>query len=124
MGDVETSFGRTMLESKELLRRLDRKEIPLAEAGAVGVLKIVPEAEEEEEEEEWEEKNACVAEETIDLPTNDFCSATIAGKSIPEVIIAMGFHASISNWGVMEGEPRAEEDAEAPDSEEADRTGG
>lgn len=46
------------------------------------------------------------------------------GNSNLEVIMAMGFHASISNWGVTEGEPRAEEDAEAPDSEEADRTGG
>lgn len=71
-----------------------------------------------------EEKDAVDAQGTIDSPTNDFCSAAMVGKSIPEVIMAMGFHASISNWGVMEGDPRADDDAEAPDSEEAERTGG
>ena len=91
----------------------------LAEAGVVGVLKGLLEAVDAEE-----ERDIVVAEETIDSPTNDFCSAAMVGKSIPEVIMAMGFHASISNWGVMEGDPRAEDDAEAPDSEEAERTGG
>lgn len=38
--------------------------------------------------------------------------------------IARGFQDSTSNWGVIEGDPRAEDDAEAPDSDEADRIGG
>jgi hypothetical protein len=118
-GDVETSYGRTSLESKEFLRRLDLTEDQLAEAGVVGVLKAWLEAVDIEE-----EKDVVVAEGTADSPMNDFCSAAIVGKSIPDVIMAMGFHASISNWGVVEGEPRAEEDAEAPDSEEAERIGG
>lgn len=98
------------MERKEFLRRLDLEEGQLTEAGAVDV--------------EEDMKDVIVAEGTIDSPTNDFCSATMFGKSIPEVIMAMGFQASISNWGVIEGEPRAEEDAEAPDSDEAERTGG
>lgn len=92
-------------------------EDQLAEAGVFGGLKAVLGAVDVE-------GGVIVAEETTDSPMNDFCSATIVGKSIPEVIMAMGFHASISNWGVVEGEPRAEEDAEAPDSEEAERNGG
>lgn len=72
-----------------------------------------------------EEKHVVVvAEGAIDSPTNDFCSAATVGNSKLEVIMAMGFHASISNPGVIEGDPRAEEDADAPDSEEAERTGG
>jgi len=118
-GDVETSLGVISLASREFLRRLHFIEVQLAEAGVVGVLKAVLEAVDGEG-----VKDVVVAEGTIDSPMNDFCSAAIVGKSIPEVIMAMGFHASISNWGVVEGEPRAEEDTEAPDSEEAERTGG
>lgn len=115
----ETSHGRISWESSEFLRNLDLEQDKLAEAGVVGVLKALLEAVDAEE-----EKDVVVADGTVDSPTNDFCSATMAGNSIPDVIMAMGFQASISNWGVMEGEPRAEEDAEAPDSEEAERIGG
>jgi hypothetical protein len=48
----------------------------------------------------------------------------MVGYSRPEVIIAIGFQASISNWGVIEGEPRADDGAETSDPEEAERTGG
>jgi hypothetical protein len=37
--------------------------------------------------------------------------------------IAIGFHESL-NWGVRDGESRAEEDTEAPDSDDAESTGG
>jgi hypothetical protein len=113
------SLGVSSLKSRESRRRLDLIEDQLAEAGIVGVLKAVLEAVDV-----GEENDVVIVEGTIDSPINDFCSAAIVGKSIPEVIMAMGFHASISNWGVVEGEPRAEEDAEAPDSEEAERIGG
>lgn len=122
-GDVRTSSGMISFESKEFLRRLDLIKVRLAEAGVVGVLKAAFETVDVDEEME-EEKDVVIEKGVIDSPMNDFCSAAIVGKSIPEVIMAIGFHASISNWGVVEGEPRAEEDAEAPDSEEAERIGG
>jgi hypothetical protein len=48
----------------------------------------------------------------------------IVGYSRPEVIIAIGFQASISNCGVIEGEPKADDGAETSDPDEAERTGG
>ena len=99
--------------------KFDLEEDQLAEAGVVGGMKALL---------EWwgveYVKDVAVADETIDSPTNDFSGAIMVENSRPEVIMAIGFQDSISNWGVIEGEPRAEDDAEAPDSEEAERMGG
>jgi hypothetical protein len=62
-----------------------------------------------------------VVEETVDSPTNVFSEAIMPGYSKPEVNPRpTGFQGSLK----CVGEPIAEEDTEAPDSDEAERTGG
>lgn len=63
-------------------------------------------------------------ERIIDSPTKVFSTATIAGKSKLEVRPSpMGLHRSVK-CAACNGEPRAEDDTEAPDSDEAERIGG
>lgn len=64
-----------------------------------------------------------IAERMVNLPTKVFSVAAMAGYSKLDVS-PIGFQDSTSNWGVTVGEPSADDDAEAPDSEEAERTGG
>ena len=72
---------------------------------------------------EEEEKEETAMEETSDLPTYDLSFATMPEYSKPDVSppIGMGFHGSV---GTSDGEPTADEDTEAPDSDDADKTGG
>jgi hypothetical protein len=68
-----------------------------------------------------EESEDAVVKGIVDLPTNVFSAAIIPGYSKPDVNPSpAGFHGS---WK-CDGESMAEEDTEAPDSDEADRTGG
>lgn len=121
VGEQGISHGWISLESAEFLRRLGFEEEQLAEAGVLGVLKTLLEALGVEERME----DVAVVERGVDLPTKFFSVATMDGYSRPDVSpMANGFQDSISNWGVIEGEPRAEDEAEAPDSDEAERTGG
>jgi hypothetical protein len=71
-------------------------------------------------------------ETDVDLPTQPgTLSPTSPSYSNPEVscktgspiLWIMGFQGSV-NWGLREGEGMLEEDTEAPDSDEAERTGG
>lgn len=75
--------------------------------------------------EEDEEKEEAAMEETSDLPTYDLSFATMPEYSKPDVSppMGIGFHGSV-NWGTSDGEPTADEDTEAPDSDDADKTGG
>jgi hypothetical protein len=60
-------------------------------------------------------------EEVVDLPTKDFSAAIIPEYSKPDVSPRpMGFQDSLK----CVGEPIAEDDTEAPDSEDAERCGG
>ena len=75
-----------------------------SDAGVLGVLKDVEDI-----------------AETVDSPTKVFSAAIIPGYSKPGVKASpAGFHGS---WKCV-GEPIAEEDTEAPDSDEDESTGG
>ena len=96
----------------------------LDEAGAIGDLNtmlsdrgVIGDAKEE-----YEAESLC-EEGTIDSPTH-LSDTTRPGYSKLEVSPSpMGFQGSV-NWGLSEGEPTAEDDTEAPDSDEAERMGG
>lgn len=115
-----TSHRRTTCDKREFLRPLVLLGDHVADAGVTGVLNTRLSACGLEGG-TMEESGEAVVEETLDLPTNVFSAANIPGYSKPDVKPSpTGFHDSWK-WG---GEPMAEEDTEAPDSEEAESTGG
>jgi hypothetical protein len=70
------------------------------------------------------EEDEARGELIIDSPTKCFSVATIPGYSKLEVRPRpIGFHGSLK-CGTCNGEPKAEDDTEAPDSDEAESTGG
>jgi hypothetical protein len=74
--------------------------------------------------EEEEEEEETVGKGTVDLPTYDLSVATIPGYSYPVVTPSpIVLHESLK-CGTSDGEPMAEDDTEAPDSEDAERMGG
>jgi hypothetical protein len=71
-----------------------------------------------------EEEVKAVDEGTVDLPTYDLSVATMPWYWYSAVTpSSIMFHESL-NCGTSDGEPIAEDDTEAPDSEDAERTGG
>ena len=123
-GEVIVVMLRTVgpCDIREFLRSFGFKD-QVAEAGVTGVLNTcllwpggVGNATKEEDK--------TLGERTVDLPTYDLSDATIPGYSYPAVTPSpIVFHES-SNCGTSDGEPIAEDDTEAPDSEDAERTGG
>ena len=121
-GGAGVSNAFIAFASVELLRKLNLEDGRVAEAGVVGVLNATFDIVGEDKE---TKEDVAVTEETIDSPTKLFSAATTAGYSKLDVRpMARGFQDSTSNWGVIEGEPRAEDDAEALDSDEVERIGG
>ena len=72
-------------------------------------------------------------EKAFDLPTHPGVLSAVTSPSYSKPVLfctigrprpfAMGFHGSL-NCGFKCGDPMAEEDTDAPDSEEAESTGG
>lgn len=123
------SLRRTSFKSREFRRpaiALDLDAGQLAEAGVFGVLNtFVCGRCDCGEAGDGEEEKLDLKGTLIDSPTQPgtLTASTIPGYSKPEVRPrpdVSGFHGSL-NW---EGEPMADEDTDAPDSDEADSTGG
>jgi hypothetical protein len=141
----ERSLGRTSLDKREFLlvaRWDDRTVAHMADAGVIGDLKPLFEntcgrtGEEEGVSGDMavEEVESTLDEGTlVDLPTQPgtLSATTRPSYSKPEVPctmgrpspLGMGFHGS-ANCGFKEGDPIFDDDTEAPDSDEAESTGG
>jgi hypothetical protein len=115
-----TSHGRTICDKREFLLPLGLGIDQFAEAGVMGVLNtflsergVVGDIREEIDDD--------TAERTVDSPTNVFSAAIMPWYSKLEVSPSpIGFQGSL----YCVGEPIVEDDTEAPDSDEAERTGG
>lgn len=123
------SLGRTSFERREFRRPanvLDLDADHLTEAGVDGVLNtFVCGNSDLKDAGDGEEKGLELEGTLVDSPTQPgtLTASAMPGNSKPEVRprpAVSGFHGSL-NW---DGEPMADEDTEAPDSDEADRTGG
>ena len=102
---------------------LDLGQGRVAEAGVVGVLKTcLLQIGNTGDLTKGKDKVVGV-EKSGDLPTKDFSAAMLEYSKPGAGPSAIGFHDSL-NCGMIVGEPMADEDTEAPDSEDASRTGG
>ena len=115
-----TSQGRTICDKVEFLRPFALADDQFAEAGVTGVLNtslagrgVAGHFTEQVED--------TVVEETFDSPTKVLSPAIIPEYSKPDVSPSpVGFQGSLK----CVGEPIADEFTDAPDSDEAERTGG
>jgi hypothetical protein len=102
-------------DKREFLRPCPLTDDHFAEAGETGVLKrgVVGQY--------TDEKEDAVVERSVDSPTKVLSAAIIPGYSKPDVSPnPTGFQGSLK----CVGEPIADEDTDAPDSDDAERTGG
>lgn len=138
------SLGRTTFDRREFLRLANAADLEpdhFADAGVIGDLNtLLCESSDrgdgkrgERGDNATEEDDSVVEESFVDSPTHAAALSATTSPSysklevpctigIPRPLV-MGFHGSL-NCGLSDGEPMLEEETDAPDSDEADRTGG
>jgi hypothetical protein len=114
-----TLHGRTTCNRRDFLRPVGLANDQLAEAGVDGVLNTFPS--ERDVVGDTRKGDDHDDERTVDSPTKVFSVAIMPGYSNVDVSPRpIGFQDS---WKCV-GEPIADDDTEAPDSEDAERIGG